>query len=62
MKSEKMSQDPNKFNILMLMIDSLSRASVQRYMNETYAMLEKDPNSFIMKVCETLGTRCEAVF
>ena len=44
------SRDPDKLNIIILMMDSMSRASVQRYMKETYRMLEKDPNSFIMKV------------
>lgn len=39
-----------KLNVVMLMVDSLSRASTQRYMNKTYALIENDPDSVIMKV------------
>lgn len=46
-------KDPNKLNVLFLMIDSISRASAQRYLNATYKMLEGDPNSVIMKVTMT---------
>ena len=44
------SQDPNRLNILYFMIDSISRASAQRYLNATYKALKKDPNSVILKV------------
>ncbi|XP_066923745.1 uncharacterized protein [Clytia hemisphaerica] len=48
-KQTAASQDDNKLNVMYLMIDSISRASGQRYLNETYKMLEEDPNSVIMK-------------
>lgn len=47
---QKASLDPNKLNIIIVGIDSMSRASVQRYMNESYAMLYNDPNTVIMKI------------
>lgn len=47
---EKAQNDPNKLNVLFLMIDSISRASAQRYLNATYQMMAEDPNSVIMKV------------
>ena len=42
-KRAEASQDDNKLNVMYLMIDSISRASGQRYLNETYKMLEDDP-------------------
>ena len=47
---EQASRDPNKLNIVIIMVDSVSRGSAQRYLKETYRMIEEDPNSFIMKV------------
>jgi len=47
---KKASKDPDRLNILYLMLDSISRASAQRYLNATYKVIEDDPNSVILKV------------
>ena len=44
------SQNPNRLNLMYIMIDSISRASAQRYLNATYKALDRDPNTVIMKV------------
>ena len=44
------SRDPNKLNIVMLMIDSLSHASGERYLKKTYERLSNDPDTVILKV------------
>ena len=51
-KQEKnKTRKPGELDIIMIMIDSISRASAQRYMNKTYQMLEQDASSVILKVC-----------
>ena len=49
-QEDKPTRKPGELDIIMIMIDSISRASAQRYMNKTYQMLEQDPSSVIMKV------------
>ena len=44
------SRHEDELDVIMLMVDSISRGSAQRYMNKTYTMLKNDPNSVIMKV------------
>ena len=44
------SRNPNRLNLMYIMIDSISRASAQRYLNATYKTLDRDPNTVIMKV------------
>ena len=44
------SRNPNRLNLMYIMIDSISRASAQRYLNTTYKTLDRDPNTVIMKV------------
>ena len=45
------SRNPNRLNLLYIMVDSISRASAVRYLNATYKTLDRDPNTVIMKVC-----------
>lgn len=37
-------------NVIMIMSDSISRPDAQRYMRDTYGTMEKNPDSFILKV------------
>ena len=50
-QEEDKTRKPGELDIIMIMIDSISRASAQRYMNKTYQMLEQDASSVILKVC-----------
>lgn len=49
-KMNDVHRDVKELDVIMIMIDSISRASAQRYMNETYKMLKDDVNSVILKV------------
>jgi len=46
-KMNDVHRDVKELDVIMIMIDSISRASAQRYMNETYKMLKDDVNSVI---------------
>lgn len=50
-QQRRASRRPNRLNLMYIMIDSISRASAQRYLNVTYKSLDEDPNTVIMKVC-----------
>ena len=50
-KFELYNEKKNKFNILLVMLDSFSHASAQRYLNKTYKHLKENPYSIIMQVC-----------
>ena len=47
---EKYSHKKNKYNVLMIMTDSVSHACAQRYIPKTYKYLSENPNTVIMKV------------
>ena len=40
----------DKYSVLMVMTDSVSHASAQRYMNKTYKYLQENPHTVILKV------------
>lgn len=48
----KYDQSPsgNEFNILMIMLDSVSHACAQRYIPDTYKFLRENPYTTIMQV------------
>ena len=52
--SKNTKRNIEELDVVMIMIDSISRASAQRYMNKTYQMLHNDPSSVILKVREKL--------
>ena len=54
-KTEKYNQKLEKkrgenFNIIMIMLESMSNANTQRQMRKTYDYLETDQNTVILKV------------
>ena len=42
----------NEFNVLMIMLDSVSHACAQRYIPKTYKMFNENPYTTIMQVKE----------
>ena len=47
---KKYTPDKDKYNVLMVMLDSVSHACAQRYIPKTYKMLSENPYNTIMQV------------
>ena len=54
---QKYDAHGSKYNVLMVMLDSVSHGCVQRYLKKTYRYLEENPYSIIMKVSDPSSTR-----
>lgn len=49
-KYDQSSSSGNEFNVLMIMLDSVSHACAQRYIPKTYKFLRENPYTTIMEV------------
>ena len=47
---KKFEESDDKYNVLYVMLDSVSHACAQRYLKKTYQYLEEDPYTTIMQV------------
>ena len=51
---QKFDPSKSKYNVLMVMMDSVSHACAQRYIKTTYRYLQENPSTVIMQVCKNL--------